>query len=553
MKTTNKMMKTFYYQFIDPLFFNPIQVNVKECPTINDLKKKIATFLNIDYYHLTVENQPKEKFLEKITENFVFIIKFPHRRTNITFFLPISKTIHIENGHKMKYDEIIDSFKQNQLYYSDKCIKSHVLFKIFDKELPHIEYPFLAIPAGICINVKMNCETVILKYGNKNFVFSENEFVSEAYKLIKETYEGCHSVTIQKNEGKLNESDKLKKFTSYEVKVIFKVTFKNIENWNEDDIFLDFMSTVSDAQKQLYNKNENSNISKINIYNGNMQIIKDYNQMLKNIQNFENFFYYEVIKRPKEKVVNKKLIVDLDPKFVFTPKKPNNQVNYEYPKTPEIKQKTQIKQKVAINSKTPEKKSKPLLEQKPSVKSKSPAKKTNSNLKEFNSKNSEKNSESNSNNNSKSKINKKESDKVNSKSKPNKSKEEDNFDDYDDYFEMNSKKDQPKESSDDSFKLNELKDLISDEKEEEEEEFEAENKNQKNTADQKSDENFEEEEEELLDNASVKTHINEEEEDKRGNSLNDDVFAFDDNDNASSNSNQEENEIMKIFEEDEAE
>lgn len=337
------MLKTFYFQFIDPPFIKPIQVNVKECLTIEELTKKIAAYFNLPYYHFNVENQPKERLLEKITEKFVFILRLPNRRTDITFLFLKSITINLKNGYKLNYEEIIRSFQKSQLYYSNKCIQNHIQFKIFDKELPHIEYPLLAIPNGICVNVKIGCETVNLKYDINNFIFAENEKASEAFDLIKKTYEGCDSVLIQANKKKLTEFDSLKKSVSYEITVYYKVTFKNIENWDENLLYLDFLSTVSDVKKQLLyrlDKFENFENSKVILYNGNMQKIDNLSQMLKNIQDFSHFFYFEIKRKLPERL---KIL---------------SSQNADYPMTPQPKSKSNFDYEIGRNSKTPEKKSK---------------------------------------------------------------------------------------------------------------------------------------------------------------------------------------------------
>lgn len=352
------MLKTFYYQFEDPHFIRSIQVNTKECPTIRDLTKKIAGFFNLSYYHLIVENQPNEKQLEKITEKFIFVINFPNRRTDITFFFPKNKTINIQNGYRLNYNQIIHSFQENHFYYSDECARNYLQFMIFDKELPHIEFPLIAIPSGICINVKLQCEQVILTYNENYFTFAENEMASEAFKLIKEVYNGCHLVSIQTNESKINERDSLRRFVTYKVGVYYKIVFKNIENWSEETLLLDFLSTVSDAQKQLFvrlGNNEISNASKITIYNGNMQIINDNNILLKNIQDFSNFFYYEIKKKSPEKVTPKKANFELDPKFSYTPNRKTKTSYIDYSKTPELKIRSDYNHDIAFYSKTPEK------------------------------------------------------------------------------------------------------------------------------------------------------------------------------------------------------
>lgn len=535
------MLKTFYYQFIDPPFIKPIQVNVKECLTVEDLIKKVATYFNITYYRLIVENQPRERLLEKITEKFVFILKLPNRRTDITFFLLKSKTIHLKNGYKLNYDEIIRSFQANQLYYSNKCVQNHIQFKIFDRELPHIEYPLLAIPSGICINVRMGCEIVTLKYGSDNFIFAENEQAIEAFKLIKKTYENCDSVSIKTNEGKLTERDSLKKSLSYEISVFYKVTFKNINDWDEALLYLDLLSNVSDAQKQLLyrlDKYENFSHSKVILYNGNMQEMNDSNQLLKNIQDFSHFFYFEIKKRSPEKVFSEKPNLELDPKFFSTPNRQTKAQYIDYSMTPEPTTKFTFNYEIGMNSKTPEQKSKSKFKNKQQI---------NINQKQSSKSKITKNQKNSiiNNNSTKSNVNSNNQQKSSTKQEIVKNSSTDSF-----YQNLSPSE---KEKNNDSPKSVIPKKLIN---EEEEEEFLERNENDNSSivAANDNDNNLfvEEEEEEInsIKQESEEDFLNDHNEDQNEEEdlLNDDALNIDNNSNVSL-ANSVDNHSFDAFEE----
>lgn len=245
----------------------------------------------------------------------------------------------------MTLKEIINSFQKNQLYYSNECINNYFHFKIYNQELPQIKYPFLAIPSDVWVYVEMGCNIVILKYENKKFFFAENEQLSEAYKLIEIIYKGCDTVLIQNNESVLNYTDNLKRFVLYEIKVIYKVFFKNIEKRTEFVLKLDFLSKISDARKELFERFcKNDDIfsqEEIIIYNGNMNRIDDYTKLLKDIQNFEICFYFEYKQKSpkKENAISYKSkykrTSEIDSKFIYCPPTPTKSIST----TPEKQQK----------------------------------------------------------------------------------------------------------------------------------------------------------------------------------------------------------------------
>ncbi|KAK8865041.1 hypothetical protein M9Y10_010571 [Tritrichomonas musculus] len=296
--------KTFKYKIADTDILRPIQVDVNKCQSIKDLKKKIAIELHIYDYKLHFINPPTETQLKKIREYFTFSLMVDGCCKNIDFIFPKGKIIQITNCYKMNYYQIVKSFQKKGLYYSEECIKKYFHFKIAGKELPHIEYPVLGIPyEHNLVNVEFGCVIVILKYGNKKFLFAENELSLEAYNILNEVYKGCSDISIQNsNKRKVKTTDKLKKYIHYFIRVDFRVSFKNIKTDSECILYLDSLSRVHDAKKNIaviYSSNRQLLVESIIIYDGNKEIIEDPRKKLQSIQELNQCFYFDFDEKMK--------------------------------------------------------------------------------------------------------------------------------------------------------------------------------------------------------------------------------------------------------------
>ena len=238
-------------------------------------------------------------------------------KKNIRFSIYPMTLIEIDNCDKMEFEEIITSFKDKHLFYSNEC-KKYMKFTINGKEVPHNKYPLLTVPNNSTVNFKVDTDVVILKYGYNNFIFVNNEWASNAFNYIKGTYRGCNYVSIQEANSKkpINPYDNLKKNSQYSIRVIFRITFHCIDKYFIYQFDLDFLSaTVSDAKKQLADKIEiNGHRLKpanIIIFDENKE--KKFIEMtpLRNIQKFSKPFYYDIDD------VTKKLISKSPEKEIF--------------------------------------------------------------------------------------------------------------------------------------------------------------------------------------------------------------------------------------------
>ena len=201
-------MKTFKYS-LDSLLTRSIEVDINKCKTISDLKKYIASDLHVDSHNISLLHE-KNIELTKLEYNHEFVVSFnAFRYKNLSFIFKFPDDyfeIYIENCYKMTLEEIIEEFKKKQLYYSDICIKYYIQFNNSGKEVPHIKYPFIAITPDYRIQVKMNCEYVIIKYGYKKFILSNTEHIYDGIRLIQKVYSNCSSILIQdRDKNKINE------------------------------------------------------------------------------------------------------------------------------------------------------------------------------------------------------------------------------------------------------------------------------------------------------------------------------------------------------------
>lgn len=287
------IIKNINYKITDPFYSEIIQLDVNEYPTLIDLKKIIASIWNYSDIQIQINNPPEENRLKKIEENYIFDISIHNRCKNILFRFPDDQIIQIKNGYRKGYAEIIRTFRKYNLYFSKKCIK-HILFFVSNIEIPNKEFPFLAIPRDSFVDVKMSCDVIVLNYGENKFLFRENESAYEAYKLIQKVFDGYHSISIFNDQNeKLNYTDELVRYEEYQIQVIYRFTFENVECNSEFIQNLDFFSTVFDAQNSL-SKIYKKFPEDIILYDDNMEKINNTNELLINIHSIDQLFQFEV-------------------------------------------------------------------------------------------------------------------------------------------------------------------------------------------------------------------------------------------------------------------
>ncbi|KAK8834644.1 hypothetical protein M9Y10_036430 [Tritrichomonas musculus] len=292
----NSRYRNFCYQFDDPHISEPIKVDINECITVNNFKKKVATILNIQNSKLSIENPPKEDNLEEITEKYTFKLKYKDRCDNINFCLPDKKLYHIDDAYKMNFNQVISSLREKHIFYSDEMARKHLHFKLYQNNLPKTEYPFLAIPKGASIDIEYDCEAVILNYDYNKFIFAKNEAAVNAYNLIKSAYEKSQNVTITCNDTKVEYSDRLLNSNKYKISVNFIVTFKlKDKSGLTQKLTLDYLSTVANAQKLLREKYPDKNDCRLVLKDDKKDEMKSRDRLLRegDRKNFlEKIFYF---------------------------------------------------------------------------------------------------------------------------------------------------------------------------------------------------------------------------------------------------------------------
>lgn len=290
--------RKFYYKVKDPSFENSITIDISIYKTVEDLKKQIARYHHFPDYNISIINNPNERKLKNIKYPFILELSFQNRNTNIKFSIPGCPFFFIIDCYKKTFDEIVESFRNEHLYYSNES-KKYMQFLINGKEVPHIKYPLFAVPFNTTVQFRVNNPVVILKYGFNKFIFIDNEDAINAFNYIKSIYKGCTFVSIQNeiSHEKINYGGILKSFKNYKVQVIYNTVFYSIDCRFKNEIKLDYLATVFDAKELLSNTIKISNIkikpNNIIIFNEKKERIYVDSTSLKRIQDFNKIYYYD--------------------------------------------------------------------------------------------------------------------------------------------------------------------------------------------------------------------------------------------------------------------
>lgn len=282
--------KIFRYSITDPPQLNDILIDIDKYQTVLDLKKQIAINENISYSQLIFITPQKETKLKNIEEHHKFYLKTIESSAYLRFQLPNGKRIEI----KRRNNEIFESFQQEGFYFSDYCIKKNVHFVQTEDEMTGEIYEKLEIFGNV----------VTLKYGEFQFILSENEYASEAYQLARKVFRDSESISIRdSHKNKLNYLNRLKMNEIYTIYAECKIMFKS-----NDEIFstqyMDYFSTVSDAKNRLAilfdSLNKKVNPDEIVIYDRSQRKLFENEEKLVNIQSLNETFYFSIEKTKKE-------------------------------------------------------------------------------------------------------------------------------------------------------------------------------------------------------------------------------------------------------------
>lgn len=301
--------KTFYCKIADPSCTIPIKVDIQKCKTVSDLKKQISVDFLVSESDVQINSSNGDCNLAEIPPYSEFPVKILHRCYNIDFILPDDSRIKIPNSYRMTIGDLFQFFDTNQLHFSTGT-KRTIQFTVSSQKVPNINYPFLSIPNLTPVYIKMQYKPVVIKYGDKKFIFSENESVSEAINEIKTTFQSCSFVLLRDIEGhQANFWVKLQSDVDYDVLVVFEISFHSIDDSFTFKKKISFLSTVNDLKSKIAKEISKSgnfvDKKEIIIYDSNKKIIFDTSATLSSVKNI-NTFYFDI--ENKSKLSNSKSI-----------------------------------------------------------------------------------------------------------------------------------------------------------------------------------------------------------------------------------------------------
>ncbi|KAK8896206.1 hypothetical protein M9Y10_014101 [Tritrichomonas musculus] len=284
-------MKKFNYTFLGSGIKKPIEVDLNECKTVSDLKRKIATENNLNDDQIVFQILPEKTQLKDIPQSFLFIIKDFTAKNNP---FPKGNDLKIKKNKEKYISNKFCEFEKEGFYYSPS-------FKKFNITVDPITN-----------KIEIKGKYITLNYGQNNFTFTEKEFVESAYHLIKKVFNDSYSISIQRDGKKLLYTQSLITGRRYRITVTYQIVFQN-ESLNSNQ-FLDYLSTVFDAQQRLlivYNdifggilKPENIIIYK------NRHEIADSNEYLHNVHKLTEHFIFDIKKKSsrRKRKVTKRII-----------------------------------------------------------------------------------------------------------------------------------------------------------------------------------------------------------------------------------------------------
>ena len=288
------MIRHFLYKIKDPAISKEIQVDLQKTKTFDDLKFKFAQELCVGERNIKIENLPKTKNLEKVSEQYPFELTIENKYPNVTFVFPNGIKIKIDNCYRLHFNQILKRFQKEHIYYSIGCCRNNFHFYVSQKELHHTDYPFLS-PSSDKADVKLTGDTVYIKYGFYRFFFTDNEPSSEAYKILHKIYENRKVLIYNEKNKPVSEKDTLKKKANYKIFVECKFVFEDLNPIFfsfPKTYFIDLLSTVGDAQNIIAKNMSNFFVkykpSEIAILDKDRKMIRDQNKKLLTIHPTSN-------------------------------------------------------------------------------------------------------------------------------------------------------------------------------------------------------------------------------------------------------------------------
>ncbi|KAK8867265.1 hypothetical protein M9Y10_010243 [Tritrichomonas musculus] len=302
-------MRSFFYSIPElSISSKIIRVNIDECQTIYDLKKKIAADHRIPDEILFFNTKHKQVELKKTAVYTNFELKIRHPSPDIVISLTNEISVTIKNGYKMKYEEIFQFTEKVGFYFSQKCIANDITLFFEKKEISSEGFPFLISKKGTCFELKVKSSIVMVKYDKVRFIFSNRENVSEAKRLVGKVFPDS-VIKIRNSSGSTTFT--LRSEEKYRIRVEKSVKFIDIDNDSVESIInLDKFDTILYAKESLIDEQlPLLPLNNLILYDSNKNKISDQEKKICAIQDISKCFYYKVNieKRPESAPTSPKL------------------------------------------------------------------------------------------------------------------------------------------------------------------------------------------------------------------------------------------------------
>ncbi|KAK8896583.1 hypothetical protein M9Y10_014491 [Tritrichomonas musculus] len=298
------MIKNLYYNISDPHISGSLNIDLSKCKNFLNLKKEIASQLNVESWQLDITNLPENINIEAIRNFSTLEIKVFYSK-DITFSLLDGKQIKVKDSYKMRFSDVFKYFEQNGIYYSNSIISNNLEMFANGRQLLNNGYPFFGLTSRSIVEVRLKREFIIMKYEQNKFIFSESDKSYEAYQIIFESFGGEVSkdfiiIINEYSNEKVGQYDRLKSGEKYKIKIEHQFNFQNKSNEKDKlTLQMDFFSTVSDAQQilsEIFTDDSPIQAECIDIYDQFSQYTTDDKKHLKDIINYQKCIIFEINK-----------------------------------------------------------------------------------------------------------------------------------------------------------------------------------------------------------------------------------------------------------------
>lgn len=296
-------MQPFSYSINDFGYSKEIKV---DSYTIECFQKAIADDLKVGDNIIKIINPPDEQQLKNTNNKFHLDISIENciHDINLSLSLPKNKKIQIKDGYKMRLNEIIQAIKKEGFYFSELCIKKYLKILVSKTKKTKSIFPFLGISKSDTVTIEISHDTVVIKqHKKKRFIFSSEENVSAAYKLIEETFPESHSVSIMnKHKKKLERDSNLDKKEKYEIEITYNIAICPLHEGKKSYLYFNFLPTLNDLRQAISKDVFKGKVKskKLIIYNENKEPINDKDARLDSVQSPLNSTLYFWFKGKKQ-------------------------------------------------------------------------------------------------------------------------------------------------------------------------------------------------------------------------------------------------------------